>query len=535
MTTALNLTALNLTLSTDRSAIDPDTDHTLTLLATLTSAPADPNDRSVVRPEMSVVFVLDVSMSMLGEPLTSVIEATEHLIGQLSDRDRAGVVAFSTDAHVVMPIRRATARNKRKMVDRVRRMQTVASTNIEAGMTLAQSMLHRDHAPRPVILLLSDGVPNVGQCQPDALARVARDMRPDIAISTLGFGRDHDERVLTAISENGAGRYRYISHPALCHAELAAALGERQDIVAEAISLTLVPQPGVCLSPVSRGADTTMTSDGLLIQIPDLIGGAHHWTAAKATIEAGALKRNEGLVASCIVEHRPAGGELVRETMQWLVRPGATRVDTDGARLAQLVDAQSDLQQARVYSDSGDFARAVDLLKRRRDAIESTPGYAVHDGSELWEMREQIVDDIDVLEARPDRARYDAFRRGQRVDRAADLCAEFSPSAQRLVDAACGPLRAAVLIGVGGPAIGQEFSLGARVILGRSRTCEISIGSARVSRQAAAVHARGGCYWIEDLGSSSGTYLNGAPIQTHVLAHGDTLTVGDAVFRYLER
>ena len=79
-------------------------------------------------------------------------------------------------------------------------------------------------------------------------------MRPDVTISTLGYGGEHDENVLIAIAESGGGNYHFIPDPALCQHLLAKALGAQADIVADVIELHVTPAEGVRVTKVLGGA-----------------------------------------------------------------------------------------------------------------------------------------------------------------------------------------------------------------------------------------------------------------------------------------
>ena len=78
-----------------------------------------------------------------------------------------------------------------------------------------------------------------------------------------------------------------------------------------------------------------------------------------------------------------------------------------------------------------------------------------------------------------------------------------------------------------GPSILKEFSLSGQVIIvGRSPQCNVFIDNPAVSHQHAKVYPEGHDYYIEDLGSLNGTYLNGTRVTHSVLASGDTIAIG---------
>lgn len=70
------------------------------------------------------------------------------------------------------------------------------------------------------------------------------------------------------------------------------------------------------------------------------------------------------------------------------------------------------------------------------------------------------------------------------------------------------------------------------MVIGRSRTCDIVIPSAKVSRQHASITFSGGELWIEDLGSANGVWHDGEKVTRTKVAHGDTFTISDEVLRF---
>jgi hypothetical protein len=65
-----------------------------------------------------------------------------------------------------------------------------------------------------------------------------------------------------------------------------------------------------------------------------------------------------------------------------------------------------------------------------------------------------------------------------------------------------------------------------RVVLGRSRDCDIQVADANVSRRHAELRQEGASYWIVDLGSTNGMEVNGKRVKRAKLSDGDTFTLG---------
>ena len=80
---------------------------------------------------------------------------------------------------------------------------------------------------------------------------------------------------------------------------------------------------------------------------------------------------------------------------------------------------------------------------------------------------------------------------------------------------------------------GREVPVtGDRVVLGRSRECDIRLADANASRRHAEVRHEDGSYWVIDLGSTNGTELNGRRVERAQLSDGDRITLGATDIRF---
>lgn len=69
---------------------------------------------------------------------------------------------------------------------------------------------------------------------------------------------------------------------------------------------------------------------------------------------------------------------------------------------------------------------------------------------------------------------------------------------------------------------------GGKVVLGRSKDCDVRVEDANVSRHHAELRREGPDWWLVDLESTNGTELNGQRVSRSKLSDGDTITLGEA-------
>lgn len=82
-----------------------------------------------------------------------------------------------------------------------------------------------------------------------------------------------------------------------------------------------------------------------------------------------------------------------------------------------------------------------------------------------------------------------------------------------------------------GPAQGTVYNLsGANITIGRDINADIVIPIPEVSRKHAIFRLEGGVYYLEDDGSTNGTFVNGQRLNTpHRMRPGETIMLGEAV------
>lgn len=84
-----------------------------------------------------------------------------------------------------------------------------------------------------------------------------------------------------------------------------------------------------------------------------------------------------------------------------------------------------------------------------------------------------------------------------------------------------------------GKEAGREFVFDqTSVLIGRTSECDVVLYDPGVSRKHARIFSEGDIYYVEDMGSSNGTKVNGAIVKRRQLTDGDAITLGPVVFNF---
>lgn len=92
----------------------------------------------------------------------------------------------------------------------------------------------------------------------------------------------------------------------------------------------------------------------------------------------------------------------------------------------------------------------------------------------------------------------------------------------------------ASLTRIDGAASGAEHELdGARVLIGRSRSAGIQLDERSVSHEHASIELGACGFAIRDLASTNGLRINGEPVDSSPLEHGDRIQIGSCELQYV--
>ena len=92
----------------------------------------------------------------------------------------------------------------------------------------------------------------------------------------------------------------------------------------------------------------------------------------------------------------------------------------------------------------------------------------------------------------------------------------------------------ALLLVLSGTRLGHRLVLGDAVVdIGRGSAAGLILDADSISRKHARIERFGGGHKIVDLGSTNGTYVNGARVKEQILKDGDRIGIGKALLKYL--
>jgi Ca-activated chloride channel family protein len=162
-----------------------------------------------------LIFVIDVSGSMdMENRLGLVKETLALLVNGLREDDRVAIAVYSNNSRVVL--QPTPASEKDTLMNAINALQPEGSTNAEAGLNLGYQVA-RDNlrdGQNTRVILLSDGVANVGNTGPDAILNTIKSgVEAGITLSTIGFGMgNYNDVLMEQLANDGNGNYYYVDN-----------------------------------------------------------------------------------------------------------------------------------------------------------------------------------------------------------------------------------------------------------------------------------------------------------------------------------
>uniref|UniRef100_A0A3Q3NDG1 Inter-alpha-trypsin inhibitor heavy chain family member 6 n=1 Tax=Labrus bergylta TaxID=56723 RepID=A0A3Q3NDG1_9LABR len=166
-----------------------------------------------------VIFVIDVSGSMIGTKIKQTKQAMGTILADLREGDHFNIITFSDKVHTWKKGRtvRATRQNVRDAKDFVKRIIAEGWTNINAALLSAaqlvnpQSTSDRLSSRRvPLVIFLTDGEATIGVTAGDAILSNAKKALGSASLFGLAFGDDADYLLLKRLALDNRGVARMV-------------------------------------------------------------------------------------------------------------------------------------------------------------------------------------------------------------------------------------------------------------------------------------------------------------------------------------
>lgn len=358
------------------------------------------------RAPMNLALVIDRSGSMSGPRIEAARNAALMAVDRLGRDDILSVVSYDDRIEVEVPATKLTDPGYAR--DRIRRLTARGSTAIYSGLQAGASELRKFKSRERVnrIILLSDGLANVGPSRPEDFAGLGRELASEgITVSTVGLGLGYNEDLMSRLAQAADGSHAFVQEPADLAQFFAREFDDALATMAQEVEIIITCKPGV--KPMrSLGREARIEGEKVAYRVSQIYANAEQVLVAELEVAAATAGDASELV-SVEVNYNPAGE--------------SHRVATRTA-----VSARYGSQAESDASANADVLKDVVVLKARADRQEAT---RLRDAGRIDEAKRKFEENAQYLRgvqaASPVARSYDPIAREIKANEAAS-----APAAQ---------------------------------------------------------------------------------------------------------
>ncbi len=240
-----------------------------------------------VRPPVNLTLVLDRSGSMSGNKIAKAREAAIAALRSLSPQDLFSMVIYDHNVQTLVPPQ--SAANTEWIESRIRSIGAGGNTALYGAVSQGAAEVRKNLYDQYVhrLVLLSDGLANVGPSSPADLARLgAALIKEGISVTTIGIGTDFNEDLMTQLADRSDGNHYFVESSRDLPRIFAAELGDVLSVAARKVVIEIDCPDGVWPLRII-GREGRIRDKRVEIHMNQLYGGQEKYVLIEVQVEPG--------------------------------------------------------------------------------------------------------------------------------------------------------------------------------------------------------------------------------------------------------
>ncbi len=253
------------------------------------------------RPRINLGIALDRSGSMAGEKLRRAKDAAIEALTRLDGRDMFSLVVYDDNIDTIVPAR--DVKGISSIVSKISEITAGNSTALFGGVSQAAAEVRKNIDSGFVnrIILLSDGLANVGPKRPEDLGRLGAALaKEEISVTTIGVGTGYNEDLMTRLAQRSDGNAYFVEKADDLPGIFKAELGDVLNIVAKNVELTIICPDGV--KPIKTiGRDARINGQEVNLSLNQLYGGQQKYVMLEVEISKTKKGENKEIASAKVI------------------------------------------------------------------------------------------------------------------------------------------------------------------------------------------------------------------------------------------
>jgi Ca-activated chloride channel family protein len=333
-------------------------------------------DEGFKRPPLNVAIVLDQSGSMAGDKIARAREVAIMAVGKLSGDDVVSILTYDSTVDVLIPATKVSDKNK--IYTAINTIAPRGGTALFAGTSKGAYEVRKFLSHKSVnrVVLLSDGLANVGPDSPSELGALGKALAKDgMTVSTIGLGLGYNEDLMTELVDYSDGSHDFVENSADLVRIFDREFGDAMSVVAQGVEIEVVFDESI--RPIRIiGREGEIIGNRVFTRMNQLYSAQENYVVLEVALPAQQVGQRLQVAKVNVQYNNMASNKRLRLSDQVFITFTASKQQVIDAINTPIYEAaieqiaNEETEKALELRDNGDVRGAAELLKNNSSFLQ---------------------------------------------------------------------------------------------------------------------------------------------------------------------